>query len=203
MSDAPLFHAYIIGGSRTGAREYIEALLESFDVPRTGMDYAESSHVSFAIDNARTLRAWQELSSAGGGRKVHVIYTDFITREAENALLKTLEEPVPGTHIIFAVPKPDVLLPTLLSRVRVVMPAQETGPANDAKKFLALSRAERLAHIAKLVEKSDEEEAAAEVRERTLALLDGMEKVLALDMQNNPQIQKVFVYSGCFIPHHS
>ena len=167
MSDEPLFHAYIIGGTRESARGHIEAMLAPFISDTDANSRAESEHVSFGIDDARALRAWQELMPEAGKRKIRVVYSDFITEQAENALLKTLEEPTPNTHIIFAIPKPEVLLPTLLSRVRVVMPAAAAGTGLEAKKFLALGRGERLAHIAKLVEKSDDDEAAAEVRERT------------------------------------
>ena len=182
MSDEPLFHAYIIGGTRDGAREYIAALLAPFS---DGAHKLESEHVSFGIDDARALRSWQELMPEAGKRKIHIVYADFITEQAENALLKTLEEPTANTHIIFAIPKPEVLLPTLLSRVRVVMPNAKEGSSLEAKKFLALGRGDRLAHIAKLVEKSDDDEAAAEVRERTLSLMDSLERFFASDMQKN------------------
>ncbi len=114
---------------------------------------------------------------------MHIIYTDFITREAENALLKMLEEPVAGTHIIFAIPKPDILLPTLRSRVRIV--TARNLEVELPSEFTSLSIAERMSYVAKLVEKSDDESAAAEVRERALALLDSLEKELAEDTQKN------------------
>ena len=182
MNSDLLFHAYIIGGTRESAREYIEALLAPFSADAHRL---ESEHVSFGIDDARALRAWQGLMPEVGKRKIHIVYADFMTEQAENALLKTLEEPTESTHIIFAIPKPEVLLPTLLSRVRVIMPNGKEGSSLEAKKFLALGRGDRLAHIAKLVEKSDDDEAAAEVRERTLALMDSLERFLATDMQSN------------------
>jgi hypothetical protein len=184
MTDTTLFHAYVVGGTRESAREYIAALLAPFTAASVG-ERRETEHVSFGIDDARSLRSWQELMPEAGKRNICVVYADFITREAENALLKTLEEPTPGTHVIFAIPKPDVLLPTLLSRVRVVMPSAREGTGLEGKKFLALSRADRLAHVTKLVEKSEDEEAAAEVRERTLGLMDSLEKFLANDMAKN------------------
>lgn len=183
MTDKPLFHAYIVGGTRESAREHIEAMLAPFLAD--GCSFVSTEHVSFGIDDARALRSWQELMPEAGKRKIHAIYCDFMTEQAENALLKTLEEPTPDTHIFFAVPKPEILLPTLLSRVQVIRPNAAEGTTLAAKKFLAFSRGERLAHVAKLVEKSEDEEAAAEVRERTLALMDSMERFLANDMEKN------------------
>ena len=160
-------------------------LTEHGFVQTSNSDFVFRELVSFAIEDARELRAWQELTSMNGGHKVHVVYADFITREAENALLKTLEEPIPNTHIFFAIPKPDVLLPTLLSRVRVVMPARNDDFKKMATDFLRSTEQQRLSYVAKLVEKSDDEEAAAEVRERTLALLDALEQSLAEDLTKN------------------
>lgn len=189
MNDASLFHAYVIGGSRENARAHVAEMLGGFESVTETLASFVSEHVTFSIDNARELRAWQELLPDTGTRKVYIVYANFITREAENALLKTLEEPVERTHIIFAVPNPEQLLPTLRSRVRIVIPAVAAGSRErereEAKTFLALSRAERLKYAAKIVEKSDDDDAAAEVRERTLALLDSLEEALALDMEKN------------------
>lgn len=190
MSDTSLFHAYIVGGARENAREYVAALLAPHGILGAGV--VESEHASFGIDDARALRSWQELLPEAGKRRARVVYTDFITEQAENALLKTLEEPTENTHIILVIPKPEVLLPTLLSRVRVVMPSGKEASSLEAKKFLAMARGDRLAHIAKLVEKSDDDEAAAEVRERALALMDSLERFLALDMaKNNEKLELI------------
>ncbi len=187
-----LFHAYVVGGGRDGVRTHVEELLADFSADADfTLDRVVSEHVTFNIDSVRELRTMQELLPDTGTRKIYIVYADFITREAENALLKTLEEPVERTHIILSVPKPEVLLPTLLSRVRVVMPVQKKNNAeserreDEAKKFLALSRTDRLAHISKLVEKSDDDDAAAEVRERTLEFVDRLEQTLAKDPQTN------------------
>jgi len=183
-----LFHAYVVGGDRKDARNHIEKMLLPLGLMRAGTpDYIVSEHVSFSIDNARTLRAWQELLPESGNHKVSVIYTDFVTKEAENALLKTFEEPTPGTHIFFAVPNPHILLPTLLSRMQVIMPEKTSSEnfSGEGKKFLASSRAERLAFVSKLVEKSEDEEAAAEVRERTLGFINQLEAELAQDAEKN------------------
>jgi hypothetical protein len=183
MSEALLFHAYVIGGTRESAREYIRTMLAEFGV---GADeHSASEHISFGIDDARALRASGDLMLEAGKRRIYIVYADFMTPQAENALLKTLEEPAANTHIIIAIPKPEVLLPTLLSRVRVIMPNAKAGTGLEAKKFLILGRGERLAHIAKLVEKGDEDEAAAEVREKALSLMDSLELLLSLDMQKN------------------
>ena len=184
MSD--LFHAYVVGGNRADARAAIADLLAPHGLyKKNSSDYVVYECVTFSIENARELRAWQELVPSEGTRKTHIVYADFITREAENALLKTLEEPVFGTYLIFALPNPGMLLPTLLSRVRVIESVEASGSTSDAKNFLALTAAERLAYVAKLVAKSDDDDAAAEVRTRALALLCELEQFFSTDSQKN------------------
>lgn len=183
-----LFHAYVVGGQRDTARACIEELLAPIGgLASSDSDIVVTEHVTCTVDVARQLRSWQELSAVKN-RKVYILYTDFITREAENALLKTLEEPIANTHIILAVPNPAVLLETLLSRVRVLVPETEniSGGTSNAKKFLGMSRAERFAYIETLLEKSDDEDASAEVRQRAIIFVEALEKTLAsLGVQEN------------------
>ncbi len=181
-----LFHAYIIGGAREDARKQIAEMLAPFSEARTGnADYVVSEHVTFTIDDVRELSAWQELSALGE-RKFRIVYTEFINYAAEHALLKTLEEPVPGTHLFFVLPNPDILMPTVLSRVRVVKTSGAGANFDDIKKFLSLSQVEKLAHIAKLVEKDDDDEdAPARVREQALTFANNLEHYLSEDVPKN------------------
>lgn len=56
---------------------------------------------------------------------------DRLTPEAQNALLKTLEEPPPHTYIIGTTTTPEALLPTIVSRMTVVR-LTDTETASDA-----------------------------------------------------------------------
>jgi DNA polymerase-3 subunit delta' len=69
------------------------------------------------IDAIRGLRRQLALSSFGGGWRAALL-TGFqdTTIEAQNALLKTLEEPAPKVVLILLALQPDLLLPTIVSR---------------------------------------------------------------------------------------
>ncbi len=182
------FHAYVIGGARAMARAHIDALLAEHGISQSANpDFFVSEFVSFSVEDARNVRAWQELMPSGE-RKVSVIYTDFINAEAQNALLKTFEEPIENTYIFLAIPKPDMLLPTLLSRVRVVMPAEDAAGSSagpEALTFLNMKIGERISFIGKLAEKSEDDDASAQVREKAIAFLDNLEHYLSADPQKN------------------
>lgn len=69
------------------------------------------------IDEIRSLRENVKLSPASSRFKIYIIdEVHMLTKEAFNALLKTLEEPPEHVKFIFATTDPHKVLPTILSR---------------------------------------------------------------------------------------
>jgi DNA polymerase-3 subunit delta' len=80
-----------------------------------------------AVQHALTLR------SVEGGRRVVVIAdAEWLNLEAQNALLRTLEEPPPATHFVLVTASPSGLAPTVRSRCQRVAFAAERPPAPDS-----------------------------------------------------------------------
>lgn len=112
----------------------------------------------FGIDEARelTTRAYQR--PVYGSEQLLVVCADLITHEAQNALLKILEEPPSSTKFLFVVPPDLSILPTLASRFQVIT-NEDVQPAEIESSFvdfLALSYAERLAEIETRLKKGDQ-----------------------------------------------
>jgi DNA polymerase III delta prime subunit len=84
-----------------------------------------------------------------------VIEADFITEEAQNALLKVFEEPTPGTHFFILSPQ-DILLPTL--RSRMVVEICESEQNKRVKSILNLELGERLEAVKEITEAISDEE---------------------------------------------
>ena len=75
---------------------------------------------TITIDATRTL--YQRTRAKQAGHQVVIIdHAEAMSGEAQNAFLKLLEEPRPGLTFILTVPNPDDLLPTIQSRVQVVL----------------------------------------------------------------------------------
>lgn len=73
------------------------------------------------IDAVREIRQWANFAPAVAPfRFVILEEAHRLNPAAANALLKTLEEPPPRYHFILTAPAGDLLLPTILSRCRVV-----------------------------------------------------------------------------------
>ncbi len=113
-------------------------------------DYFTFKQELFGIDDARKIN---DLAArkAFGEKKVLLISPERITPEAQNALLKTFEEPVEGTHFFLNLRDESVVIPTLRSRVEVVrLSGQEVE--KEAGKFLAGSLKDRLNFAKKFAE---------------------------------------------------
>jgi len=73
------------------------------------------------IDTIRDLMHFFQKSSMQGGRKISILSpAESLNHNAANALLKTLEEPTPGSVIILVSHCSGQLLPTIRSRCQVV-----------------------------------------------------------------------------------
>lgn len=134
-----LAHAYLFCGSRgtgktTLARVFAKAL--NCDNPTADMepcnvcssckeitggnslDVLEIDGASHrGIDDVRQINETVGYTAASGKYKIYIIdEVHMLTKEAFNALLKTLEEPPPKVKFFFATTEPHKVLPTILSR---------------------------------------------------------------------------------------
>lgn len=154
-----LHHAYFIEGERAPVLTDLEAFLkDSFNIVRQGHpDVHYSEYESFGIDEGRSLQEMQSLRPVLGDKKIFIITLDSITSEAQNSLLKVFEEPTPGTHFFVISSSSRILLPTLRSRMVVVVhtSAENKSYDSDAKKFVTLSPKERLEYVANIIEEKN------------------------------------------------
>jgi DNA polymerase III subunit delta' len=108
---------------------------------------------SISIEQVRTLTATLSLSPyvAGGRRAVIIDDAHLLTTEAQNALLKVIEEPPPRTHIILVAEQLEALLPTVRSRLMHVYftPVETSSLAGYLEKEHGVATAEAL-HLAQL-----------------------------------------------------
>jgi DNA polymerase-3 subunit delta' len=83
------------------------------------------------IEQIRALADFMNISTHRQGLRVVVLYpAEALNMPASNALLKTLEEPPPGTVFLLASNSLDRLLPTILSRCRkFALPLPEAAQA--------------------------------------------------------------------------
>ena len=105
------------------------------------------------IEPIRALASSLALLPVEGGRRIALIdRADRLSDAAQNALLKTLEEPPDRTHIILAAAEDSALMPTIRSRcatVRIGLPdAVESAELIASRLGVDAPTATRLLHIA-------------------------------------------------------
>lgn len=169
-------HAYILEGDPASALAALRLLCDGpLGCPTVGNpDFVLVERDALSVDDARALRERQSLSTVGEGRMVVVAAFRAATREAQNALLKVLEEPAARTHIFLLVPYASLLLPTVRSRAHRLKVGQEVAPAEA--RWLEISVGARLAEAEKLVKAIRD---GKKTKADALALLDGLERALA------------------------
>jgi len=104
-----------------------------------------------SVDTAREIGRRIIIIPSEGKHKVFILAFSNIFHEAQNALLKVLEEPRPNVSFLL-VSGTSLLLPTILSRVSDIVYADDTTYDLWAKTFIKSDIAKRLEEIKKLVE---------------------------------------------------
>lgn len=178
-----LHHAHLIEGDAvTLVPVLLDALYRHMGIVGQGNpDLSVITYDSFGIDEARSLTEMQSRAGFGAeenARKIFIVSAPSFTREAQNALLKTFEEPTAGTHFFIILPHLNTILPTLKSRVVLVTPKEQSFRDDTntlAEKFLSASLEERFAIAKKLTDKKTGEVVD---REKIRSFFDHLERIL-------------------------
>jgi DNA polymerase III delta prime subunit len=149
-------HAFLIEGTADSTTPLIARLEKEGLAARGSADVYTRIYTFFGADDARELRDRAQLSAHGSNR-VFIIAAPAMTTEAQNVLLKTVEEPPRGTLFFLVVPSPSTLLPTLRSRMQMLTIEHTAASEIDIDAFLGAAGEERLKMLAPLLEKGEDD----------------------------------------------
>ena len=148
-------NTYLIIGGRAAERE--SHFNQSFAPGRRGIDLfvldVLEKHKSIGITQILDLQKIINLKAWGNNpQKVFVLRAELLTEEAQNSLLKILEEPPKGVVFILSAPTANHLLPTVVSRCLIIdlrtaaqnHEAQKDGETKTATDLISRGRGERL-----------------------------------------------------------
>ncbi len=189
-------HAYLLVGGR---KRWLEQLR-----PHGPADRVYQEVETYGIDEARQLRRWQEQTiiaetkegGGGGSRRFLIVSFRHITPEAQNALLKTLEEPARGNHFFLITESAYGLLPTLLSRLQVLSSASgsrdgELELEQWADKFLQSNYEARLALVTDFLAIAEAGPSSRGAKTAALRLVNVLEVKLEGQLRRCPDDQKL------------
>lgn len=138
------------------------------------------NYTTFSIEDSRDLKKFNQ-TKASLNNKIALISANSITAEAQQSLLKVLEEPYPGVMIFLVLPNINLLLPTIISRVEILEIENKSIVKNkEALHFLSLSISERLLLLEEWRKKD-----VAENRLWATGLLNGIEMYIKNNNINN------------------
>ena len=149
-------NTHVVSGGPGCLQDVLSFLREEGIETEGNPDLYVRAYKQFGIDEARELRERASLRALGK-RRVFVIAAPDLNREAQNALLKTLEEPPGNALFFFVLPYPESLLPTLRSRVQILQVKRGLETRTDAKVFLAATPEKRMDMLKPLLEKGDDD----------------------------------------------
>lgn len=128
----------ITGGSLEKREEKTQSLITQLAISPFDTFFLKTD-LSIGIEDVRNLKEQLILKSFSSANRALIIYNvEKATLTAQNALLKTLEEPPPNTYIIMTVENIDLLLPTIISRAQVIKLPLDNNFQNQDENLLAV-----------------------------------------------------------------
>lgn len=154
-----MHHAYVLEGSFDTVQTLLADFLAQHNLALSGVADTSMFHYQrMGINEARAIIERSALKPFAQSRHVLVIAAADITSEAQNALLKTFEEPAPHALFFLIVPRIGLLLPTMRSRVEMLGRAVAVPVSDEVYTFLAATPEVRMVQIGKLIEKDTDTE---------------------------------------------
>lgn len=187
-------HAYLIVGSDSARAGLISTLEKNHKINAQGNpDFFNRVYETFTIDDARELKAAAGMKPVvNSDKKIFILMMNGITVEAQNALLKLLEEPPEYAHFLLIVPSAHLLLPTVKSRLSMIDDLRFTTPAGghasrsgadnsskelieSVKKFVTSSKSKRLEQAKSLMEAISKEK---KTKQDAIDFINALEAVI-------------------------
>lgn len=171
-------HAYLYVGGKEDGIEAVRAYAAR-ELGLEGVDHPDIAIFSydglFSVDDARAVNRFALQAPIASDRKLVAIQTGRIYHEAQNALLKTFEEPQEGTTLVLIVPTEGIVLPTLRSRL-LTLPGRKRTVSAEAQAFINASKVEREKLVTKLLAraKSDKDLEKQAARMEAARIIEGL-----------------------------
>jgi hypothetical protein len=221
-----LHHAYGISGERENIKKQL------FDFLNNDLKFLQADNPDlwlgefnvFKINDSRTVNEAHLNRPVKYDKKVFIIIANFITKDAQNSLLKTFEEPQADTTFFLILPSFVGLIPTLRSRL-ILNNDENTGSEQNslAEKFLQAKVGERMNMVSKLLkdikdEKSTKADAIKFVkdleravknkyrlnntqggRSKYLLLMEDLEKSISYLNDESPSVKVILEYLAVIV----
>ena len=176
-----LYHSYVIEGNPEEVAYTLRGFLENRgDINKQSGDVMLNLYDSFTIFDSHKIKEWYQNKPIDGKKKVCIIGAKFINHEAEQTLLKIIEEPTSYTHFFIIVPDSSLLLGTILSRVHLIKNLNiNTGVEDkEALEFIHISPTSRIEKVGEIIKEFKDNENSGGLRHKAISLVNGIERII-------------------------
>lgn len=183
-----LYHSYIIEGAPdTVSMDLLEFLEARGEITKQSPDVICQIYESFTINDSKEIKEWHNRMGVSGGKKVCILATEYINREAEQALLKMIEEPAINSHFFIIVPDSSLLLDTILSRTHLIKIDKENNSQLNkiVVNFMGLSPKDRINNIAEIIKENKDEENSGKLRSYATYFINELESIFYKKFKKN------------------
>jgi DNA polymerase-3 subunit delta' len=198
-----IHHFHILIGDKQNSREEIINFCNTeFGCQTIGNQFfVDRDFDRLLIDDAKDISSRSIIKNTGDEKQVFCISFNDITREAQNSLLKIIEEPSKETYFFLISPRKDIFLPTVLSRAMVVEIESESSNdlINEISQDLLSDKSvgEKLKVVDSLVKKiKDKKVEKGIAREIVKKIIIELEKDLVNNSDSLKTLQKIDDYLG-------
>jgi DNA polymerase III delta prime subunit len=188
-----LYHSYVIEGDPNTTKDELLGFLElRGEINKNSPDVICQMYESFTMDDTSLIKEWHSKLGVSNSKKVCIIATKFINREAEQTLLKIIEEPSLNTHFFIIIPDSSILLPTIISRVHVIKMKEikDDEMKQLVLSFLNISPTERIKKVAEIIEKNKDKENSGQLRYYATQFVNEIESIFYIKFKKDISDEK-------------
>jgi len=176
-----LHHAYAILGDRLKIKDELFTFLEKelkFPI-KSNPDFWQGDFNVFKIADSRTLHQAHLNKPVKYEQKIFVISANFLTKDAQNSLLKIFEEPNAGTVFFLILPGVSGLLTTLKSRMIIGLGENKKSDfILSAEEFLDAKVGKRLEISSKITKEIKDEKLT---KSDAITFIKNLEQIIKAD----------------------
>lgn len=155
--------AYLIEGDASLLDVLVQKLTQEKIVQHKSPDLYARAYRKFGVDESHDITGRARTRPVDGEHRVFALFIPGITTEAQNALLKTIEEPAANALFFVITPSTQMLLGTVRSRMQVMTldrPKQKQDSSHllvDPQEFLSAPAPKRLELLKPLYDHDEDE----------------------------------------------
>lgn len=191
-----LYHSYVVEADPditvTLLRQFFE---ERGDIKIGSLDTLSLNYDSLTMSDSSFLRDWHSNKSISSEKRICILGAKSINREAEQSLLKMLEEPAINTHFFIVVPNALFLLETIRSRVHIVRVINEEDQIfiKKVSQFISANKKDRIDQVALIIKEYKDDDSSGNLRFYATRFINELEKVQFEKFKKNRDSDTEFI----------